>query len=511
MNQLNVAKQNAIIALAAKGWSYRRIARELGIHRETVARYVRLGAQAGEESKPAKVTPGSGERKPAKVTAGSPGPQSFCETHRERITAMLKQGLSAQRIWQDLVGEDDFTGSYQSVKRFVRHLRSETPLPFRRLECSAGEEAQVDFGKGAFITQADGKRRRPHLFRIVLSYSRKAYSEVVYRQTTEAFIRSIENAFWSWGGVPKVLVIDNLRAAVKHADWFDPELNPKVESFCRHYGVVILPTRPYTPRHKGKIESGVDYAQENALKGRSFPDLANQNQYLWHWETHVADTRIHGTTRRQVRAVFEAEEHAALQPLPRERFPFFHEGQRRVHRDGHVEVDRAYYSVPPEYVGHRVWVRWDSRILRIYNRRMESIALHCKREAGRFATDPKHIASEKRSAVERGAQDLLAKARRIGPQTGQWAEAMIAARGIQGIRVLVGLLSLSRKSQAASLETACGIARMHGAYRLRAIRELVKRHEKKQVTAEYLSEHPIIRSLGIYQELVDAATAGDGP
>ncbi len=120
-----------------------------------------------------------------------------------------------------------------------------------------GVEGQVDFGRGAPIELPDGKRRRPHLFRIVLSHSRKAYSEVVYRQTTEEFIRCIENAFGAFGGAPRTLVMDNLRAAVSHADWYDPELNPKVQAFAEHYGLVILPTRPRTPRHKGKVERGI--------------------------------------------------------------------------------------------------------------------------------------------------------------------------------------------------------------------------------------------------------------
>jgi len=124
-------------------------------------------------------------------------------------------------------------------------------LPMRRLEVGPGAEAQIDFGTGAPLVMPDGKRRRTHVFRIVLSHSRKAYSEAVTRQTTEDFLRCLENALWAFGGVPERLVIDNLKAAVSKADWFDPELNPKVQAFAQYYGVVFWPTRPYTPRHKG--------------------------------------------------------------------------------------------------------------------------------------------------------------------------------------------------------------------------------------------------------------------
>ncbi len=134
----------------------------------------------------------------------------------------------------------------------------------------------------------------------MLSHSRKAYSEAVYRQTTDDFLRCPEGAFRHFGGVPRRLILDNLKAAVKKADWFDPEINPKVRCFGEHYGTVFLPTRPYTPRHKGKVERGVDYVQENALRGRSFASLEEQNRFLSDWERTVADTRVHGTTRRHV-------------------------------------------------------------------------------------------------------------------------------------------------------------------------------------------------------------------
>jgi len=289
-NILKVAMVHAIIGLLERDWSYRRIARELGVHRETVARYDRLrqtahpkpanptpGSSSGENSKPANPTAGSDvtdHPKPANVTLGSgtlplsdrwSGPPSLCEPFKDIIKQKLDQGLSAQRIWQDLVGEHGFDGSYSSVKRFVRRLGASTPLPFRRLECEPGQEAQVDFGSGAWIVE-DGKKRRAHVLRIVLSHSRKGYSEAVVKQDTENFIRVLENAFHVFGGVPQTLVIDNLKAAVTRADWFDPELNPRIVEFARHYGFVFLPTKPYTPRHKGKIESGIKYVKNNALK-----------------------------------------------------------------------------------------------------------------------------------------------------------------------------------------------------------------------------------------------------
>jgi transposase len=187
MNILNVSLQHSILTLAAHGWSHRRIARELDLNRETVGRYLRLA-----RSKPAISTPGSEAdpaAKPAISTPGSPaGRQSLCQPWQPQIEAAVSVGLSAQRIYQDLVGDYGFSGSYQAVKRFVRQLRQTQPIPFVRMEVEPGAEAQVDFGQGAWVL-VDGKRKRPHLFRIVLSHSRKGYSEAVWRQTTESFIR----------------------------------------------------------------------------------------------------------------------------------------------------------------------------------------------------------------------------------------------------------------------------------------------------------------------------------
>jgi len=502
-NRLKMATVQAIVALKQRGWSNRRIGRELGIRRETVSRYIDL---AQEDSKPAtNAPPGSAAEQRAECEngkAGRSGPASQCEPFRQVIEEKLGQDLSAQRIYQDLVGEYGFAGSYYSVRRFVRQLGRSQPLPFRRLECAPGEQAQVDFGAGAPVIGPDGKRRKTHVLRIVLSHSRRGYSESTFRQTTEDFIGCLENSFWYFGGVPRTIVIDNLSAAVSKADWFDPELHPRLQSFCKHYGTVILPTRPYTPRHKGKIENGIGYVKDNALKGRDFDSLAEQNRYLLHWEQHVADTRIHGTTRQQVIMVFEQSERQALLPLPASRFPFFREAKRSVHRDGHIEVDKSYYSVPPEYLTREVWARWDRHLVRIFNSRMEQIALHAKAEPGQFRTRQQDIHPHKISGIERGTTWLLSQVSLIGPHATHWAQAMLQQRGIQGIRVLQGLLSLRHRHPSQSIDQACELALSHQAFRLRTIRQIVKRGGSKQKQFAFIDEHPIIRPLSDYGQIV---------
>lgn len=547
-NRLKMAILHSIQLLHSLHWSQRRIADELGIDRGTVRKYLACGSceakpaipPSGSEGPkpatfsgvPAPDTPANGGdgrvdgesllhpaispsgSTPGSVPANEPrsiGRPSACEPYREIILGKLAQDLTAQRIHQDLVADCGFRATYDSVKRFVRTLRASRPLPMRRMESAPGVEAQVDFGTGAAVVGADGRRRKTHVFRIVLSHSRKGYSEATFRQTTEDFLGCLENAFTHFGGVPQTLVIDNLRAAVKHPDWFDPELVPRFAAFCAHYGVAVLPTRPYTPRHKGKVERGVAYVQGNALKARTFESLTAQNMHLVEWERTVADTRIHGTTRRQVGKVFEEVERAALRPLPRERFPVFQEAQRIVSRDGHVEVAKAFYSVPPEYLTRTVWVRWDARLVRIFNSRFEQIAVHVRHEQGRFSTHGQHIAREKISGLERGTEHLLSRVALVGRHTQQWASAMVTARGVEGTRVLMGLLSLAKKHPSETLEKACEIAMSHGAFQLRTIRQLLTRQQPLQQPLPFLDEHPLIRPLDDYARVVAAALERKGP
>ena len=301
-NSLKVSLQTTIYSLDHRGWSRRRIARELGIDRETVGRYLRLakpailttgleeagdakpaiptaglegageakpaisttGLEEASEVKPAIPTPGfagageaksaisiagleeaSSEAKPAISTVGNGvGRKSQCEPLAAVIKAKVELGLSAQRIYQDLVSENGFTDSYQSVKRFVRKLRTAQPERIWRLECQPGEELQLDFGLGAPIDDGQGKRRRSWVLRMVLSYSRKGYSEAVTRQDTETFLRCLENGLRNLGGSTLLLNLDNMKTAVLKADWFDPEINPKLADFCRHYAMHVVPCRP---------------------------------------------------------------------------------------------------------------------------------------------------------------------------------------------------------------------------------------------------------------------------
>jgi len=508
-NQVKMAIQEAITEYSRLGWSRRRIARALDINRETVARYLRLAASKPaivppgvEGSNPAILPAGTVAANPAIPPAGKSGRISQCEAFKEAVEGALVQGLSAQRIYQDLVTDSAFKGRYDAVKRYVRRLRKKDPERFFRLETLPGEEAQVDFGRGAPVRGADGKLQKTWVFRIVLSYSRKSYSEVVFRQTTEAFIRAMENAFRYFGGVPATVIIDNLRAAVKKPDWYEPELNAKVREFASHYGTVILPTRPYTPEHKGKIENGIGYVKDNALKGRIFDSLAAENLYLLEWEKQVADQRIHGTTRQQVAARFQ-QERPSLQALPLSMFPCFQEGRRSVHRDSFVEVEKAYYEVPQEYIQRDVWVRWDGRTVRVFNERWEQVSVHAQAEKGKFSYSSQTTSRGRLLGVERSSVWLLQKAMRIGPQCGAWADAALGQRGVEVLRSLYGLVALVRTYPAKEIESACGTALSEGRFYLREVKALLDAPQAVQEPLPFLESHPLIRDMAEYGEFLN--------
>ena len=519
-NILEVSQQQVIQGLAAKGWSVRRIARTLSLNRRTVQRYAGAAAPkcttqvtTGPEAAPdpkctTEVTPGSAAAPPPDSKCTTPpqvttGPRSLCGSFGEVIAPMLELGLSAQRIYQDLVAGHGFGGSYPSVRRYVARLKASAPERIWRLECQPGEELQVDFGLGAPLVETGGKTRRTWLFRAVLSHSRKGYSEAVLRQDTATFLRVIENAVRYFGGVPRLLNFDNLKAAVIKADWYDPALNPQLADFCRHYGMTPMPCRAYTPQHKGKVERGVAYAKNNALKGWKFASLGEQNAHLRHWEEQVADKRVHGTTRRQVAAVFE-EECKALGPLPASLYECYQESRRRVQRDSFVEVAKAYYEAPPEFIGRQVWVRQDGRMVRIFNERMEPVAAHARLEPGKFS----------RSLGVRGLHGTIkesaaywqSRAAALGEAAGRWAQRALDTRGAEALRSLMGLCQLGQKHRAADINAACAkaMAAASGPPSFRAVKHLlgVGAQAPVQLQMELRETDPIIRPLTAYADFI---------
>ena len=296
----------------------RRIARDLGVGRNTIARYRQWATDQGllqaALPEPAVL---AALLQPAPA-ARPPHEQSLVEPFRERVKALHDGGVEGQAIWQLLVEEHDFAGSYSSLKRFLRRLDPPEARATLRVEVDPGEEAQVDFGyAGLFLDPERGHVRRAWVFVMTLSYSRHQYAELTFDQTVDTWLRLHRMAFEFIGGVPRRVVLDNLRAAIVHATLYDPELQRSYREFAEHYGFLIAPCRPRTPEHKGKVEQGgVHYVKRNALAGRAFRDLHDGNRHLLRWCVEVAGRRVHGTIKRIPLEVFDAVERAALAPLP---------------------------------------------------------------------------------------------------------------------------------------------------------------------------------------------------
>jgi transposase len=274
----------------------RRIARDLGVSRNTVAHYrhwaATHGLLAGPLPEPARL---------AALLATPPAPRpaqehSLVEPFGEQVLAWHAQGVEGQAIWQLLVEQHGFGGSYSSVKRFLRRVAPPTPRATLRLEVDPGAEAQVDFGFGGLYRDPEHDRlRRAWAFVMTLSCSRHQYAELAFDQSLATWLRLHRAAFEFFGGVPRRVVLDNLRAAIVHAALYDPEVQRSYREFAEHYGFLIAPCRPRTPEHKGKVEQGgVHYVKRNALAGRAFRDLHDGNRHLLRWCVETAGRRVHG-------------------------------------------------------------------------------------------------------------------------------------------------------------------------------------------------------------------------
>lgn len=514
-NYLKMPKKSQVLALLELGWSYRRIEAETGVRRETVSGY-----DAARQANAAKTFPGSGsspppntaassigdgsnaaktfagsELKPAKTFPGSsPRPRFAAAIYRTTITEKLETGLSLQRIWQDLVEDYGYGASYESVKRFVR-----TIAPTRRavgvFHCAPGAEAQVDFFRGAPTLDArTGEWRRPWVFRMTLGHSRHGYEEAVWDQKLETFLRLHEHAFHDLGGVPLVVRHDNLKAAVVRACFFDPDNHDVYLAFAAHWGFTPLPTRPHHPQENGKQERSGGYVKTNALQGRRFDSLEAQNAFLRHWNRTIARLRIHGTTRRQVWTHFLEVEQPALQALAGEAFPYFASGERTVHTDGHVEVAGAFYPVPLALLGQRLRVRWDAHLVRVFDGDT-LVIVHGRVAAGVFA--PRAGEAEASTRQHAYVDRLVGQCARVGPALQQWAEAALAARGVRAIRLIQGVLGLTRRHPRERVLAAVTDAHAHQHFRYQTIRQLVERTPVRPTRA-LAADDPAIRPMTQY-------------
>jgi len=532
-NILDDDKREQILALGRLGWSLRRIEEATGVRRETASRYLRAagvtvrspgwGARPPNRAKKTSTDPGqakaaiqtstdsgTAEAKPAmQVSTDSdwppvPGrsPQaSACEPYREWIEAGVRQGRTAMSIWQDLVDDHGFEAGYASVKRFVAKLREEAPRDAHPVITTApGEEGQVDYGDGPMVRHPETRKyRRTRLFVFTLGYSRKCVRFLVWKSSSQVWSELHEKAFRRLGGAPHMVVLDNLKEGVLTPDVYDPALNPLYRDVLAHYGVTALPCRVRHPDRKGKVESGVRHAQQK-VRGMRFESLGEAQTYLDRWEQRWADTRIHGTTKRQVVEMY-AEEKPHLLALPVEPFRYYQHGERTVHLDGAVEVEAAYYHAPPGWLGRRVTVQWDGMWVRLLDPRTgELLREYVRQGRGRRRMRPE----DRPKRTPATTLQLLARARRAGKHVGGVCEAIHRQDGEPGVRRILGMLSLCKRHGIARVDGACSAALDLALPNYQFVKRYLERQPQLPLSLKQVD--PLIRELTHYRDLIDRRT-----
>ncbi len=526
-NVLSNDKKQQVLVLGRLGWSLRRIEEAVGVDRGTASTYLKAAGIAVRRrgGRPRDWPPGPAITAGAPSASGSkpatrgevstdseqvfwpPPPSrapsaSACEAHREVIERALGQGRNAMAIWQDLVDDHGFQAGYASVKRFVLKLRGSKPAEARVVITTApGEEGQVDYGEGPMVRYPDtGKYRRTRLFVFTLGHSRKSVRLLVWRSSSRVWAELHELSFRRLGGTVRFVVLDNLREGVSTPDVYDPTLNPLYRDVLAHYGVVALPCRVRDPDRKGKVEAGVGHAQKTPLKGLRFESLEEAQAYLDRWEEHWADTRIHGTTKRQVSVMF-AEEKPALGELPIEPFRYYQYGERTVNLDGCVEVEAAYYAAPPGWIGRRVQAQWDGLRVRVLDPKTgQLLREHLRTRRGFHRIEER----DRPPRTPQSTEALLRRAESAGANIGTLCQQIHRTEGEPGVRRILGVLALARKHGPAVVDEAAHEALELGLPNYRFVRRYLERRPPVPVTLRQVD--PLIRQLTLYRDLIDQKT-----
>lgn len=477
-----------LVRLHRMGQSARAVARQLGISPNTERRYRMILGSAGLLAGPADALPEEAELRRA-VEAALPrrvGMQQKATTAawEGEIKRLLRRGAGPKAIHDWLVlNVDDYDASYFAVKRTCRRLQAGAPVRAEDVvipvETAPGSIAQVDFGYvGYLVDPRADKLRKAWVFVMVLGHSRHMFAKVVFDQRVSTWLRLHVEAFQFFGGVPAVVVPDNLKAAVIRAAFGlsdQPAPNRSYRDLARHFGCRIDPTPPRSPEKKGKVEAGVKYVKRNFFAANDVMDIAAVNEALERWVLEIAGRRVHGSTRLPPLATFEAVERAALSPLPQQPYDPVEHKHVKVHPDAHVSFDGRLYPVPWTLVGKRLWIRATSSSVVVWHDG-ERIATHERRGKGRRATRPGHLPDHRAHYRHREPDYWLQRAQRIGDH----AHALVAAvfesddvlLQLRAVQSIVGHLETFPRDRA---EAACERACFYGNHTYRGVRDILRK------------------------------------
>jgi transposase len=440
-----------------RGRSNRAVARALSIDRKTVATYRNWAQEQGLLEGP--LLPLGDLHRLLEETMQSPAPPqnvSSVAPYEVLVKKLRREGVEIAAIHERLK-ERGYGGSYSSVHRFVRRLEPPELEVTVRVETGPGEESQVDFGyAGRMIDLETGELRKTWVFVMTLSWSRHQYAEFVFDQKLETWLRLHRNAFDFFGGVPERVRIDNLKAGIAKACWNTPEAQGSYRECAEHYGFLITPCRPRTPRHKGKVEQGgIYYVKRNFLGGREPTPLTQANRDVLRWVNITAGHRVHGTTREKPLERFKIER-AALRPLPRAPYDMAVWKRLKLHRDCYLVFDKAYYSAPFRLVGQELWVRGGSREVQVFTNDYQLVATHPRAERpGQRLTHPDHLPPYKLPGLILSREGCRERATQIGPATRRVVAILLDHRPEDRLRTAGRVLKLGEQFGSRRLEAAC--------------------------------------------------------
>ena len=447
--------QTTIITLYKQGHSKAHIAREVGVDRKTVRKVI-ANFEAGKE-----------------VIDKKPHP-SFWDNYIKVIESELSKELSLVRIYQDLKATGNISASYSSLRDYVRKKFPERKSAYMVLAADPGEEAQVDYGYIGTIP-VGGKRKKAWVFVMTLSHSRYMYAEIAFTQSVQSFIRAHVNAFRYFGGTPKLVKIDNLKAGIVETDFYEPLTQRTYAEFANHYGFLPFPCQIKKARQKGKVERGVGYVKDNCFKAREFIDKDDASSFLKNWLETTANPRKHGTTKKTPLDVFQAVEKTALISLPDEDFIFARSEDVTGHFDCHISYGCNYYSIPHAYIGLELKAIEINNILKIYYKGKE-IALHTLHHdtKGAHYTDKNHYPKGKNITSSELLSSYKSKIAKIGMGAIEFCNRYeeIFKENARYHRSLAGILSLQKKYSDHVIDQACRRACYYGNISYRAVKNI---------------------------------------
>lgn len=473
MERLRMDQVLDVVHRLRKGQSERGIADDTGHSRVTVRRWRERASALGllDTTKPL-----PSPEALATMVGPPPAPPrvaSSVEPYASEVKELLDRGVEMVAIHRHLVEAHGYAGSYSSVRRFVRTVRSVEPDAFVRVETGPGEEAQVDFGSaGSMLDPASQKRRPAWCFVMTLSYSRRQYVEFVFDQTIPTWIGCHQRAFEHFGGIPHAIVVDNLKSAVIRHDLEDPQLSAPYRRMALEYGFLVHPCRPRTPRHKGKVENGVRFVKRNFLSVCQARDIADANEKALRWVAEYADVRTHGTTKQTPTERF-LDERDRLLPVPASRFCLQVVRRARVAPDCHITLGGSYYSAPYRYVGSYLEVHVYESTVQLF----DGTALVCTHpraaQPGQRMTHADHYPPGKAMYVERTPDVCRQIAAGIGPSCSEVVCRLLSERPSDNLRAVQSLLSLAEKVGPIRMEAACRRALHFGDPKYRRIKGIL--------------------------------------